>query len=182
MASSSYRFFMLPGEAIELLQLCLSDLAVPVYHQLHLGRGIVQPVGDLADIPTIVAADTRPPIMFHATHQKLSAGPVPGTFKPGVAGIVVVWMPFHGESTLDLGSIGARLQPGHEDDAAVARALIRAFRKAAPPSRLVARSLTTGAIGPARGVGCSDTAFDLARKGCLKLRQWGVANVEYVAL
>jgi hypothetical protein len=58
---------------------------------------------------------------------------------------VVVWMPFHGESTLDLGSIGARLQPGHEDDAAVARALIRAFRKAAPPSRLV------GALADDRG-------------------------------
>jgi hypothetical protein len=180
MASVGCRFFMLHSEAVELLQSLVNRLEVPLYHQLHVGGGLLEPVVDISSVPAIAASDDEPPVLFHVTHQVLAPGSRPGTLEAPKAGCTTLWLPYQDSTSLSLGSAGARIEPGREADAAVARSVVRAFRKAAPRARLVARLRTTGATGPASDVGCSESVLALVKDGKLELRQWGVANVEYL--
>jgi hypothetical protein len=178
--STEHRFFLEPTEAASLLWQCLEGSEARVYHQLFLPGIVLEPV-DATSLSSKIAGDRSPPVL-HVTHQELDPGPTPGTFAGGLQGVICVWLPRVEGDQIQLGRVAANLRPEQPGDAALAELLVKRFRKAAPPGRLVARSLRDGATGPARGVGCSDGMLEAVRRRELQLRQWGVGFVDYVPL
>lgn len=165
-----------PSEAIELISNAVATLDVPIYHQVPFSGGNAEAVARLGELASVVAQD--PSAIILVTHQALARGTTSGHFKADLAGITQIRMPFVVGDVLYLGQVGARISAECGDDEVVARALVRAFRKATR-NRLVARSVVSGASALGGGLGCSDTVFNLALGGLLKLRQEGVENVEY---
>jgi hypothetical protein len=181
MTSTQYGFFLLPEEAMSLLREFVTGREVSLYLQLNAPGAILAPMKDVAELLRAIEGTVRLGDLY-ITSQDLPPGPTDGTFDGlRAVGSSIVSLPHWSDETLHLGRVAGVFVPDQEDDARVLRALVRTFRKAAPRnSRLMARSLRNGAQGPVRGIGCSPEVVRRYEAGQLRLKQWGVQNVEFI--
>jgi hypothetical protein len=183
MASIQHQFFMGLVEAVPILLQCVERSEARFYRQLRLPGSLLESV-DVTALSSLRSPEDlppRPPFLL-LTHQEFAAGPVLGRYQDqALYGVIAVQLPFESGDRLYLGRVAAHLMPDQPQDAELAKELAKRFRKAAPPGRLLAKSLHNGASVPARGLGCSDLILDAVRHQRIKLRQWGgTESVEFV--
>lgn len=174
--SVGYQFFLTPGETVEVVEDVVGSSGIHVFLQLE-QPGIA--LERLASVRDILSRTEAPPRLL-LTHRELSPAPTPGTFVgSGVAGLVLVALPFVQGNRFYLGDAGAKFVDGDDPDAVFAKTLVRRLERRAL-HKLLARHIPSGATQLASRLGSSDAALRLAEDNDLELRQFGMENGDFL--